>query len=43
LTILAVAHQDLLIQAADCVYRLADGTVSRLESEANQTPIAAHG
>ena len=28
LTILAVAHQDLLMQAADRIYRLADGHVS---------------
>ena len=33
LTILAVAHQDLLIQAADCICRLADGQISVLQRE----------
>lgn len=33
LTILAVAHQDLLIQAADCVYQLADGKLTSLRPQ----------
>ncbi len=33
LTILAVAHQDLLIQAADRIYRLADGHISTLHPQ----------
>ncbi|MDL2337118.1 MAG: ATP-binding cassette domain-containing protein [Pseudomonadota bacterium] len=33
LTILAVAHQDLLIQAADRVYRLADAQVTELQRQ----------
>ena len=42
LTILAVAHQDLLIQAADCVYRLADGQLSTVQPQAaHPTPLAA--
>ena len=43
LTILAVAHQDLLIQAADCVYRLADGHLSVLRPQVSPIPLAAHG
>lgn len=42
LTILAVAHQDLLIQAADHVYRLADGQLTALQPQAQPTPLAAH-
>lgn len=42
LTILAVAHQDLLIQAADCVYRLADGQLSALQPPVKSTPLTAH-
>ena len=43
LTILAVSHQDLLIDAADRIYRLAGGTVgidSRLE-DVDRLPV--HG
>lgn len=42
LTILAVAHQDLLIQAADHVYRLADGQLTALQPQAHPNPLAAH-
>ena len=41
LTILAVAHQDLLIRAADRVYRLADGQLSTQQAAASSTPSQA--
>jgi len=36
LTIVAVAHQGLLIQAADRIYRLADARVSALDSQCDE-------
>ena len=43
LTILAVAHQGLLIQAADRIYRLADGQLSALDAQAGAISPAGHG
>jgi ATP-binding cassette subfamily C protein len=43
LTILAVAHQDLLIRAADRVYRLADAQITEAHRKDNETPLPAHG
>lgn len=43
LTILAVAHQDLLIQAADRIYRLADAQVSELPRQTDSASLPVHG
>lgn len=43
LTILAVAHQDLLIQAADHVYRLADAQISELPRQNSETSLLVAG
>ncbi len=43
LTILAVAHQDLLIQAADRIYRLADGQISELHRQNNEARLPVRG
>jgi ATP-binding cassette subfamily C protein len=43
LTILAVAHQGLLIQAADRIYRLADAQVNAHEGQADALSPAGHG
>jgi ATP-binding cassette subfamily C protein len=43
LTMLAVAHQDLLTQAADRVYRLAGGQVSEIKRQDGVAGLTAHG
>jgi ATP-binding cassette subfamily C protein len=43
LTMLAVAHQDLLTQAADRVYRLAGGQISEIKRQDGVASLTAHG
>ena len=43
LTILAVAHQDLLMQAADRIYRLADGHVSQVPTREEAASLEKQG
>ncbi len=43
LTILAVAHQDLLIQAADRIYRLADAQVSEVHRQGDEIGLPVRG
>jgi ATP-binding cassette subfamily C protein len=43
LTILAVAHQDLLMQAADRIYRLADGHVSLMHTREEAASLDQQG
>jgi ATP-binding cassette subfamily C protein len=43
LTILAVAHQDLLIQAADRIYRLADAQISEMQRHHGDRSLVAQG
>jgi ATP-binding cassette subfamily C protein len=42
LTILAVAHQDMLMQAADRIYRLADGHVSQMPTREEAASLDLH-
>jgi ATP-binding cassette subfamily C protein len=43
LTILAVAHQDLLMQAADRIYRLADGHVTQMPTREEAVSLEKQG
>jgi ATP-binding cassette subfamily C protein len=43
LTILAVAHQDLLMQAADRIYRLADGHVTQMPTREEAASLEKQG
>ena len=43
LTILAVAHQDLLIQAADRIYRLADAQVTEVHRQGDEIGLPVRG